>query len=379
MELQTFKQLLAPEGQKLLRLVAASELLDLKLATELRKNYSPDLVAAAMTTQELRGKARTKFGADAQKMYFTKTALEQATRSEVASYRAAKAKERKIERIADLGCSIGSDLIAFARAGISVRGVDRDELRVAMAEANLAALNLKADVQLGDATNFELAESEVAFIDPARRAGSRRTFQVRDMEPGWDFVVTQLRKGAIVKTLPGISRDDLVGESEWISHNGDLVEACLWGFGEVRRTATLLPSGAQLNNLDVSTDEVADVGQFIYEPDDAVVRAGLVQQVAAIVNGWRIDEHLAYVSSDEEIETEFANRFAVIAELPFHTKALTRELKERDIGTLTVKKRGVEIVPEKLIAQLKLRGDETATLIMTRVMGKGRAFLVEPQ
>ncbi len=379
MELQTFEQLLAPEGQKLLRLVAEAENLDLKLATELRKDYSPDLVAAAMSTHELREKARTKFGVDAQKMYFTKTALEQATRSAVANYRAAKAKERQIERIADLGCSIGSDLIAFARAGIKVRGVDRDELRVAMAKANLAALNLNAEVQLSDATNFDLAKDEVAFIDPARRSGSRRTFQVRDMEPSWDFVITQLHKGAIVKTMPGISHDDLVGESEWISHNGDLVEACLWGFGEVRRIATLLPSGAQLNDLDDSNAEIADIGRFIYEPDDAVIRAGLVQQVAAIVNGWRIDEHLAYVSSAEEIETEFAKCFAVIAELPFHTKALTRELKERGIGTLTVKKRGVEIVPEKLIAELKLRGDETATLIMTRVLGKGRAFLVEPR
>ena len=379
MELRTFEQLLAPEGQKLLQLVAEAEIMNLKLGTELRKDFPPELVAAALTTQELRDRARTKFGVDARKMYFTKTSLEQATRSAVASYRAAKAKERMIERIADLGCSIGSDLIAFARAGIKVRGVDRDELRVALAKANLAALNLEAEVQLGDASNFKLAKDEVAFIDPARRVGSRRTFQIRDMEPSWDFVVTQLRKGAIVKTLPGISHKNLVGESEWISHNGDLVEACLWGFGEVRRIATLLPSGAQLSDLDDSNEEVADVGRFIYEPDDAVIRAGLVQQAAAIVKGWRIDEHLAYVSSDKEIETEFAKCFAVIAEVPFHTKALTRELKKRGIGTLTVKKRGVEVIPEKLIAQLKLRGDETGTLIMTRVMGKGRAFLVEPR
>lgn len=379
MELRTFEQLLAPEGQKLLQLVAEAEIMNLKLGTELRKDFPPELVAAALTTQELRDRARTKFGVDARKMYFTKTSLEQATRSAVASYRAAKAKERMIERIADLGCSIGSDLIAFARAGIKVRGVDRDELRVALAKANLAALNLEAEVQLGDASNFKLAKDEVAFIDPARRVGSRRTFQIRDMEPSWDFVVTQLRKGAIVKTLPGISHENLVGESEWISHNGDLVEACLWGFGEVRRIATLLPSGAQLSDLDDSNEEVAEVGRFIYEPDDAVIRAGLVQQAAAVVKGWRIDEHLAYVSSDKEIETEFAKCFAVIAEVPFHTKALTRELKKRGIGTLTVKKRGVEVIPEKLIAQLKLRGDETGTLIMTRVMGKGRAFLVEPR
>ena len=376
---QTFEQLLTAAGQELLKLVAKAEELDLKLATELRKDYPSELVAVAMTIQELRQKAQIKFGADAQKMYFTKTALEQATRSEVANYRAAKAKERGLERIVDLGCSIGSDLIAFARAGINVRGVDRDELRVAMANANLAALNLEAEVELGDATDLEMVEGEVAFIDPARRTESRRTFHLRDMEPNWDFVLSQLRAGAIVKTMPGISHDDLVGETEWISHNGDLVEACLWGVGEVRRIATLLPNGAQLTDLDDSDDEVAGVGRFIYEPDDAVIRAGLVQQVAATVNGWLVDEHLAYVSSDEEIETEFAKRFAVIAELPFHTKALARELKERNIGTLTVKKRGVEIVPEKLIAQLKLRGNETATLIMTRVLGKGRAFLVEPR
>jgi len=49
----------------------------------------------------------------------------------------------------------------------------------------------------------------------------------------------------------------------------------------------------------------------------------------------------------------------------------------RRIGTLTVKKRGVDIVPEELIRRLKLKGPNTATIIMTRVLGDGRAYLVE--
>ena len=70
--------------------------------------------------------------------------------------------------------------------------------------------------------------------------------------------------------------------------------------------------------------------------------------------------------------------FEIIEERPFRTKSLRAALRERDLGTLTVKKRGVDIVPERLIAQLKATGSIPATLLLTRVDGKGRAFWVRP-
>lgn len=371
-----FQELLSPQGQELLQFVSASELSDLALGSQLRQAYPAALVAGAMTTRDLRIKARAKFGEHASSMYFTPEALEQATRLEVARYRGAKARSLGIKKIVDLGCSIGSDMIGFALGGIEVRGVERDPLRAQMARANLAAFKIAGSVQLGDLMDEHIGQDETVFLDPARRRAGSRVFSLTNMEPDWSFVSAQLKRGAIVKTMPGISHDILEYETEWISDHGDLVEACIFGGRDPLRIATVLPERQHLSSQAEASSEIGDVGAYLLEPDPAIIRAGLVQELAAQVSAWRIDEHIAYLSSNHLPESAFLTAYRVKEALPFQIKALTRELRSRDIGTLTIKKRGVDIVPEKVIAGMKLRGSLTATVIMTRVRGSGEAFLV---
>ncbi len=68
----------------------------------------------------------------------------------------------------------------------------------------------------------------------------------------------------------------------------------------------------------------------------------------------------------------------MLEEVPYREKPLRAALRERGVGRLTIKKRGVSVVPEELRKRLSLRGDEEATLVLTRVAGKGTALLVEP-
>lgn len=385
MDVRTFTALLTADGQALVAEVAecAGIESDLALGTRLRRDHDADLVAAAVTQNHLRTKAATKFGADADRMYFTHDALEQSTRASVSAHRAARLASAGVRRVVDLGCGIGGDLIAFARAGMSVRGIELDPVRALIAQANLDALGLTGSIEHGDATAISIADDETAFLDPARRSGRGRTFNPKDFEPSWEFATATLATNAVVKTMPGIAHrliPDAV-EAEWVSDSGSLVEACLWSprFATARHRATLLPSGATLTEADdQGAASYGGVGAVIYEPDDAVIRAGLVTAVAAQVNGWLLDEHIAYVTADVVAATPFARAFEVLAELPFREKALKSALKDRDIGELTVKKRGVDITPDALIKRLKLKGEERATVIMTRVQGEGRAFLVDP-
>ena len=120
------------------------------------------------------------------------------------------------------------------------------------------------------------------------------------------------------------------------------------------------------------------VGGYLYEPDGAVIRAGLVTAVAVGVGGGLVDEHIAYVTSDESFRTPFARGYRVLEELPYREKQLRAALRERGVGRLTIKKRGVDIVPEELRKRLALRGDEEATIVLTRVAGAGVALLVAP-
>ncbi|GAA1752680.1 class I SAM-dependent methyltransferase [Aeromicrobium alkaliterrae] len=383
MDLATFERLLAPEGQELLAEVAerAGIESDLGLGTRLRKTHPGDLVAAAVTQNHLRGKAATKLGSDAAHLYFTHDALEQATRRRVADHRAQRLAESGVSGVVDLGCGIGADLVAFARAGLRVRGIEQDPVRAAIARANLAALGLDGTIETGDATQATLAPDETAFADPARRTGRGRVFGTADLQPPWPWVRELLRGRAVAKVMPGLAHADVPAgvEAEWVSDGGDLVECCLWGtaFARTRRRATLLPSGATLSLRDEPA-VVGGVGAYLYEPDDAVIRAGVVAELAAELGGWLLDPHIAYVSADRGDVTPLGRRFRVEGELPFREKPLKAALQQRRIGTLTVKKRGVQVVPEELVKRLRLTGPHSATIVMTRVDGVGRAFLVEP-
>ncbi|MET1132423.1 MAG: SAM-dependent methyltransferase, partial [Aeromicrobium sp.] len=345
MDAQTFAELTAPAGQALLAQVAegAGRESDLALGTRLRRDHPAELVAAAVTQHHLRRRAAAKFGADAGLLYFTPDALEQSTRAPVAAHRAARLAALGAGRLVDLGCGIGGDLIAAARAGLEVRGVELDPVRAAIARANLAALGLTGTVEVGDATTTVIAPDEVAFVDPARRDGAGRTFRLDALVPAWDFVAELLAGRAVAKVMPGIAHDAVPPgvQAEWVSAGGDLVEACLWGAGfaqDQARRATVLPSGDTL----VGRGTPARVGALLshlVEPDDAVIRAGLVAELAEDLDGHLLDPRIAWITTDSPDAAPFGRAFRVVEELPFREKQLRAALRERDIGTLTIKKR----------------------------------------
>jgi SAM-dependent methyltransferase len=388
-DLDAFRWLLTEPGQRLLaRAIEASDD-PLEASATLRREASPEHVAAALTQTALRRRAVDKFGDLAARMYFTPDGLEQATRMPVAQHRAARLQAARPESVVDLGCGIGGDLVAFAAAGITAAGIDLDPVRVEVARANLAALGLGGAVMVGDATTLDLAPFAVAFCDPARRSARGRSFDVEDWTPGWPFVETLLRRDSCVKVAPGIPHelvpDDV--EAEWVSDRGEVKEAALWSgrLATVRRRATVIPAAGGLATLtdedlpveplDVPTDEVP---RFLYEPDGAVIRAGLVQAVAAGVHGRLLDEHIAYVVADEAFHTPFARSYRVVEELPHREKLLRAALRDRGIGRLTIKKRGVTVVPDELRKRLALRGDAEGTIVLTRAAGKGVCYLVAP-
>jgi SAM-dependent methyltransferase len=384
-----------PTGRELLAAAEACLLEepadDLRRAAALRRrcpDASPDLAAAATGLAVLRRAAVSKLGADARCLWTTREALEQATRQTVAEHRAARLSGAAPgARLVDLGCGLGADLLAAARAGLRVTGVDSDPLRVELARANLDEHELDGEVMQADATGVDVSAYDLVFTDPARRSGRGRIADPRVCSPSWDVVTGWLeggvRGGTVVKTTPAIPHalvPDGV-EAEWVSDGGDLVEAALWGapLAEVRRRATLLPSGVTLTDRDdPGAAAVAAPGAYLFEPDATVIRAGLVTAVAARIGGWLVDPHIAYLAADRAVATPFARAFRVVEEVPYHRKALRAALRARDIGPLTIKKRGVDVVPEQLRARLGLHGSTAATLVLTRVDGAGRAYLVEP-
>ncbi|MEU5313084.1 class I SAM-dependent methyltransferase [Streptomyces sp. NPDC021562] len=375
--------LLTPEGRALLDEVRGTAPADeLAVATRLRRGHPAELVSAALAQARLRQRAAAKFGeADAERMFFTPNGVEQSTRASVASYRAERFRASGIRSVADLCCGIGGDAIAFARAGIRVLAVDRDPVTAATARANAAALGLAdlIEVREADVTEVDTAGHDAVFVDPGRRGGRGRVFDPEAYSPPLSWAVEAARAAprAALKIAPGIPHEAIPAdaEAEWVSDAGDVKEAVLWfgaGVTPGARRATLLPTGAALwasPETMLPDPGVRPVGRYLYEPDGAVIRAHLVAEVAAELDGGLVDPTIAYITADGLHATAHATPYEITDVLPFNVKKLRALLREREVGNLTVKKRGSAVEPEELRRKVKPQGPNAATVFLTRVAG----------
>jgi hypothetical protein len=407
------RRLLTPAGQELLAQATAAydECSAVELATRLRRSYPGDLVAAALTQVALRRQARAKFGEDADRLFFTREGLEQATAAPVAMYRARRIVQALGTRVArgvrlvDLCCGVGGDLLALARSGLFVTGVDQDPLTVEVARANLAACDLtdRAQVELGDATTVDRSGYAGVVADPARRSARGRVVDPADYSPPWWFVEELLRGTACVKTAPILPHrliPDHV-EAEWISYRGEVKEVALWSGAfrrpaGARRRATVLtasspaassPAASRQASVTATTlTDADDPGSapvsapltYLYEPDNAVIRSGLVTGLAAQIDGALLHPKIAYLTSDELTRTPLARAYRVQEVLPYDVKAVRKALRQREAGTVTVKTRGLDLDPEAFRKRLGVHGPNHVTLVATRTERRGVVLLVEP-
>lgn len=356
------------------------------------EGLDPALVAAALTQSRLRAKARTKFGDFADGMLFTPAGLEQATRLPVAAHHARRYLAAGLTRVGDLTTGIGADAMALAGVGLQVLAVDTDEVTAAIATVNLRHFP-EAQVRHGDGLAVDLAAEGVdgVYADPARRSATgRRSWEPSDWTPPLDALLALREQVPAVglKLGPGLPHRLAPADAlaQWVSVDGDVVEVGLW-FGPLApegpgRSALVLRGGrAHTVAAEPGADErppVGAVGSYLYEPDGAVIRAGLVGTVAHEVHGRLLDPTIAYVTADRLTPTPVATSYRVLDDLSFSVKRLRTYLRERGVGRLTVKKRGTAVTPEQLRGQLDLRGEAEATVVLTRVGGSQRVLVVEP-
>lgn len=396
--LHAFASLLAPEGRALLDEVRGTQPADeLAVATRLRREHPAELVSAALGQARLRQRAAAKFGAeDAGRMFFTPNGVEQSTRASVAAYRAGRLRESGVASVADLCCGIGGDAIALARAGIRVLAVDRDPLTAASARANAEALGVAdlIEVREADVTEVDTASYDAVFVDPARRTGGGRgggraaggrVFDPEAYSPPLSWAVGAALRAprAALKIAPGIPHELIPpqAEAEWISDGGDVKEAVLWfGTEPGLIRATLLPGPRTLRGRGLPDPPVRTPGRYLYEPDGAVIRAHLVAEAARELDGGLIDATIAYVTADELRPTPYATAYEITERLPFNVKKLKALLREREVGALTVKKRGSAVEPEELRRKVlpKPHGRNAATVFLTRVAGAPTMLLGHP-
>ncbi|MCM1011698.1 MULTISPECIES: class I SAM-dependent methyltransferase [unclassified Brevibacterium] len=380
---------------------------DLARSAALRKEgFSAEVTAALLTQAQLRTEAVGKLGPYAAEMLFTRDGLAQATRLPVAAHHAqrllaagrADGSDSPV-RIADLGCGIGVDAFAFAGLGAEVRAVDADEVTAAIAAFNLRHLP-GAEVAHGLAEDAEVDDVDALWFDPARRRVGRAnargaTARIADPDefsPSLTWVVDRAAEAhaAGVKLGPALDHDLIPAgaEAQWVSHDGDVVEVCLY-FGAARqrpgRSALVMGERTLLVHEDdvPATDEdgIGRLGEYLLEPDGAIVRAGLVRALTGPLQARRLNPSIAYLTTDVAPVGPAAagvTAYKIVDVLPAKIPSLRKELIARGIGSVVIKKRGADIVPDQVRRQLKLPKGERATLVFTRLGDKHVVLLTQP-
>ena len=390
-----FVKLLSPEGQALLAEVSVDSKLDVvKTVTRLRAaGHDAGLVATVLSQAKLRARAKTKFGEFADRMFFTEDALEQASRLQVAALHAGRFRDAGISQVADLGCGIGAESLAVAAIDLNVVAVELDEVTAACAAYNLAPFE-NARVENADVTTIDLSGFESQFFDPARRElgtgrqKANRKFDPDQFSPNFNWILGEASKRPTgIKLGPGHPHEAIPEncEAQWVSVNGDLVELTLW-FGKlaragVARSAKLIDKDGihELNSSTSNQDhaEVRELGTYLFEPDNAVVRSHLIGDLAKEHGLGLIAPEIAYLTGSQPVSSPWLRSFTVLENLSFDRKKLKARLHELGIGILEIKKRGSDVVPETLRKELQLKGERAATLIITRVGDSHRALLCE--
>lgn len=382
--------LTSPPGTTLLDRLALEDLSEqhtLSLITRLRRDYTAEQVNAALTLARLRHKAMGKFGIAAAQLFFTAEALEQASDPLVRRYRSGRITA---PTIVDACCGIGADALSLAGVGRDVHGVDWSPLRVAMARLNAHMLGLAAHVRfsVGDVRE-SLPPAAAIFFDPARRDDhGRRLFDVEQYQPPLSALRAWDAPQIIVKLSPGVDLAQVEpygGCVEFISAAGELKEAVLWlDKASVPQSlrATLLVEDAVYHWQRQGTapdSHVSEPRAWLLEPDPAILRAGLVADVAQAFGAVQLDETIAYLTAATAPESPWVRSWRILDWMPLHLKKLRAYLKAHGVGRVTVKKRGVSLTPEAVIASLKLKGPEARTLVLTRCQGQHVVLVCEDQ
>lgn len=358
-------------------LAPSSRLADVAAA---RRLAGKRFAAPVLETVVLRRRAESKMDAP-EDWLFVDEALQQATPSAVARHRAARLAGRDIH---DVTCSIGADLVELAAVATRCVGSDLDPVRLAMARHNLAMSGRAALLARADALRPVTRDTAVV-ADPARRdtAGNRRWDPARFAPALTELFAAYAGRDLVVKCAPGMDFDRIPGaaEVELVSLAGQVREAAVWLGGlagpGVRRRATVLADRGrpQWTITDAEPDDcpVRAAGQWLVDPDGAVVRAGLVRHYAARHGLGQLDRRIAYLTGDRPPPGTRA--FRVLEEGRFSEKALRAVVRRHDLGRVEILVRGLDLDPDALRRRLKPSGGNEATVVLTRVGDTAKAFL----
>ncbi|MDD3051308.1 MAG: class I SAM-dependent methyltransferase [Candidatus Cloacimonetes bacterium] len=339
-----------------------------------------------ITLSKIRKRTASKTS-DAYKYLYSDKSGQQASSDSLCKYHGEKFRDFLV--IADLCCGAGMDLVSIAPGKELCFAVDTDENTLLTAEYNCdqAGFNNVSFVNSG----AELFDEDVqaVFIDPDRRIGQRRSISLEGMSPDWDCVLRLIKKyeNVAVKMSPALDYRSLKIEVphtfEFISVHNELKEIllCTGVLAEngIRRKAVVLPENYILGSQSLNSEtqiQLSTLKEFVFEPDSAIIRAGLVSDYAELNKLFFLDEHIALLTTNER--TELSGRFySVIDSFSYNLKKLQKYIRENRIGSASIKTRGFSDTVENFRKKITFRGENSCVIFIIRNAKKHEIIITE--
>lgn len=371
---------------ELLQLVSAATEKETTLQERLRESYLPELVRAALRLRDVRRRAADILP-EADRLWLTGVSYEQATAALVATHKAARFPDGHV--VLDLCCGIGMDTRALLSRG-PVTAVDRDA-------AMLLRNRWNQDVWFPQGTPFPLTmiqadastlslTDQLVHVDPDRRSGrDRPTKRLEQYQPPLEWMerLTQTAAGGAIKIGPASNFvQKFAGcEIELVSLQGECREATVWFgrlAGDKRFRATCLPSGETItgNPLEAYCP-LGDVSDYLFDPDPAVVRSGLLDAVGEMNSLRRLDSADEYLTGDTVPATSFVTAFRVQAVLGNNPKELKRYLRSDPGRHYEIKCRHLKVDANQLQKKLPRGEGKPRVVFFVRVAGRAKVVVCE--
>lgn len=368
-----------------------------RLVTRLRRELSLERTHLIVEQLDLRRRARAKFS-QADRMFFTRQSLEQATDERLADWKAARFGPRSL--IGDLCVGVGGDALSLARCA-PVVAVERDPIVAKLAAANARELDrprlrvLTADVERAldeHPAEFVAAPGTAWHVDPDRRATGTRTTHVDFCQPGPATIArwrTWSGAGAVklapATVVPGDWSRDC--QREWVETRGECRQQLLW-FGDLaqhagRRSATIVDRGVGPRTV-VERPESAEPfiverpRRYVADPRPAVYAAGLATSLAAEQGAASLGDEHGYLTNDEPVNDAAWQQYEVLDVLPFDRRRLKEALRARTWGRVVWKSRGVDADLARLSRELAASGDSSGVVLLATFDARTWAILAAP-
>lgn len=372
---------------ELLERVAAEEGDPLRRQAALRKEYPGELVRLALELVTVRQKAAGKFEHGGQ-LWLTRQSFEQSTSEPVARYKAQRFAKvvGAGEVLYDYCSGLGADAIALAEiAPVVACDLDPVMLELARWNAEIYGVADRIEFRQEDAETVDVS-GQVIHLDPDQRdAAGRRHLRLEQIRPDlarMQDMVSSCRAGGI-KLSPASNFGGKFPEAEveLVSWGGECKLATIW-CGELAEPglwrATALPSGESIAGDPLAAwPEYGDVSDYLFDPDPAVVRAGLVNALSEQLQIQRLDDADEYLTADRLVDSPFVKPLRVIDTLGRNETQLRKYLRKNNVGTVEIKCRHVPLDVEKLRRSLPLKGERSLVLVYARVAGKTRIVVCE--